>query len=95
MDLHIVHIKGREGVLAGSMAVAMREGAQLLKALRNCAGKAVLPGHVRVQQDVLGRLPLVAAVGAPQLLHLWPEKRNGATLTLWIIRRVWLRQDST
>lgn len=61
------------------MAVAMCEGAQLLKALGNCAGKAVLPGHVRVQQDVLGRLPLVAAVGPPQLLHLWPEEKSSET----------------
>ena len=68
--LHIVHIEGGEGVLAGGMAVPMRQSAQLLQALGDGACKAVLPGHVCVQQHVLGRLALVAAVGAPKLLHL-------------------------
>ena len=68
--LHIVHIEGGEGVLAGGVAVPVRQRAQLLQALGDGACEAVLPGHVCVQQHVLGRLALVAAVGAPQLLHL-------------------------
>ena len=68
--LHVVHVKGGEGVLAGGVAVPVRQRAQLLQALGDGAREAVLPGHVRVQQHVLGRLALVAAVGAPQLLHL-------------------------
>ena len=68
--LHIVHVEGGEGVLAGGVAVPVRQRAQLLQALGDGAREAVLPGHVRVQQHVLGRLALVAAVGAPQLLHL-------------------------
>ena len=66
----VVHIEGGQGVLAGGVAVAVRQRAQLLQALGDRGGEAVLARHVRVQQDVLGRLPLVAAVGAPQLLHL-------------------------
>ena len=68
--LHIINVEGGEGVLAGSMAVPMRQRAQLLQALGDGARKAVLPRDVSVQQHVLGRLALVAAVGAPQLLHL-------------------------
>ena len=48
----------------------MRQRSQLLQALGDRTSKAVLARHVRVQQYVLGRLSLIAAVGAPQLLHL-------------------------
>ena len=68
--LHVVHVEGGEGVLAGGVAVPVRQRAQLLQALGDCAREAVLSRNVRVQQHVLGRLALVAAVGAPQLLHL-------------------------
>lgn len=48
----------------------MRESAQLLQAPRDGGCKALLAADVGGHDEVQGRLPLVAAVGAPQLLHL-------------------------
>lgn len=76
---HIVHIEGGEGVLAGRMAVPMSQRTELLQALCHSRGKAVLPRHVCMQEHILGRLALVAAVRAPQLLHL-RSQRQGLSL---------------
>ncbi len=75
-NVQVIDVEGGEGVLAGSVAVAVRQRSQLLQALGDRGREAVLARHVRVQQDVLGRLALVAAVGAPQLLHLRQLQRG-------------------
>ena len=43
---------------------------QLLQPLGHCRGESLLAADVGGDDEVLGRLGLVAAVGAPQLLHL-------------------------
>ena len=48
----------------------MCEGAQLLQPACDCRSKAVLPGDVSADYEVLGGLQLVGPVCAPQLLHL-------------------------
>ena len=80
-NTQVIDVEGGERVLAGCVAVAVRQGAQLLQALGDRAGEAVLARHVCVQQDVLWRLPLVAAVGAPQLLHLQPIQSGSSATT--------------
>ena len=48
----------------------MGERAQLLQPFGHRAREPVLARHVREQDDIARRLQLVAAVRAPQLLHL-------------------------
>ena len=66
----VVDVEGGKGVLAGGVAVAVGERAQLLQPFGHRAREPVLARHVREQDDIARRLQLVAAVRAPQLLHL-------------------------
>lgn len=56
----------------------MRERAQLLQAARHGGGEALLAADVGRHDEVQRRLPLVAAVCAPQLLHLRISSCTGA-----------------
>ena len=75
----VIDVEGGEDVLAGRVAVAVGECAQLLQALGHRPCKAVLTRHIREQDYVARRLLLVAAVCAAQLLHLFLQQTELVT----------------